>query len=67
MWFEAQVCRAGAVAPTLYSKAGHFENLPYQDYDWSNVFGANCENVVGYMPVPVGLAGLSLIFLPCRI
>ena len=31
--------------------------LPYQQYDWSRVFGVCCENVVGYMPVPVGLAG----------
>ncbi|KAL4917399.1 hydroxymethylglutaryl-coenzyme A reductase-domain-containing protein [Aspergillus aurantiobrunneus] len=32
-------------------------DLPYQQYDWSRVFGVCCENVVGYMPVPVGLAG----------
>ncbi|OJI99497.1 hypothetical protein ASPVEDRAFT_38907 [Aspergillus versicolor CBS 583.65] len=31
--------------------------LPYEQYDWSRVFGVCCENVVGYMPVPVGLAG----------
>ncbi|KAL3474067.1 hydroxymethylglutaryl-coenzyme A reductase-domain-containing protein [Aspergillus californicus] len=31
--------------------------LPFEQYDWSRVFGVCCENVVGYMPIPVGLAG----------
>ncbi|KAL6232800.1 hydroxymethylglutaryl-coenzyme A reductase-domain-containing protein [Aspergillus navahoensis] len=44
-------------------------DLPFQDYDWSRVFGVCCENVVGYMPVPVGFAGPLVIdgqsyFLP---
>jgi len=33
------------------------ETLPYQHYDYSKVMGACCENVVGYMPVPVGVVG----------
>ena len=35
--------------------------LPYEDYNYENVHGACCENVVGYMPLPVGVAGPMII------
>ena len=28
-----------------------------KDYAYERVFGACCENVVGYMPIPLGIAG----------
>jgi len=32
-------------------------NIPYLHYDYGKVFGANCEIVLGYIPIPVGLIG----------
>jgi len=31
--------------------------VPYAGYDYGKVFGANCEIVVGYVPIPLGLVG----------
>ncbi|TGZ83659.1 hypothetical protein EX30DRAFT_327285 [Ascodesmis nigricans] len=31
--------------------------LPYENYDYDRVHGACCENVVGYLPLPLGVAG----------
>ncbi|KAG5498821.1 hypothetical protein JKF63_03110 [Porcisia hertigi] len=37
------------------------EKLPYKSYDWDRVVGQSCENILGYVPVPVGLAGPLLL------
>jgi hydroxymethylglutaryl-CoA reductase (NADPH) len=37
------------------------EDLPFQNYEYSKVLGACCENVIGYIPIPVGVAGPFLV------
>jgi hydroxymethylglutaryl-CoA reductase (NADPH) len=34
-----------------------FENLSYKHYNYSKVLNACCENVLGYVEIPVGYAG----------
>ena len=43
--------------------------LPYKDFNYENVHGNCCENVIGYLPLPLGVAGPLVIdgqsfFLP---
>ncbi|KAF9352712.1 3-hydroxy-3-methylglutaryl-coenzyme A (HMG-CoA) reductase isozyme [Mortierella sp. AD094] len=54
--------RAVKIRRALISRATHtktLENshLPMYYYDYSNVMGQCCENVIGYIPLPVGVAG----------
>jgi hydroxymethylglutaryl-CoA reductase (NADPH) len=41
--------------------ASALEGLPHEGYDYARIFGANCEIVCGYIPLPVGLVGPLLL------
>ena len=56
---RAMVARTPATAE--FSNSLEYSKLPYQDYNYENVHGACCENVIGYMPIPVGVAGPFVI------
>ena len=54
--------RAVKIRRALISRASFSQSLeksllPHVDYNYAQVMGACCENVVGYMPIPVGIAG----------
>ncbi|KAG0373738.1 3-hydroxy-3-methylglutaryl-coenzyme A (HMG-CoA) reductase isozyme [Mortierella sp. AD032] len=54
--------RAVKIRRALISRATHTKTLessllPMHYYDYSKIIGQCCENVIGYMPLPVGVAG----------
>ncbi|KIJ07939.1 hypothetical protein PAXINDRAFT_173184, partial [Paxillus involutus ATCC 200175] len=54
--------RAVGIRRALISRATPTQTLEYSDvpmtnYDYSRVLGACCENVIGYIPIPLGVAG----------
>lgn len=58
---RAVIVRRKAIAKLADAPIIDTKSLPYANYDYSRVFGACCENVIGYMPIPVGVAGPLII------
>lgn len=48
-------------ATTVTTSQLERSKVPYLNYNYENVHGACCENVIGYMPIPLGAAGPLII------
>lgn len=56
--FERAVgIRRSFISRSLSIQSFEDNELPFRNYDYSKVMGACCENVIGYMPLPLGVAG----------
>ncbi|KAJ9098472.1 hypothetical protein QFC19_006339 [Naganishia cerealis] len=49
--------RRAVISRASLTRTLESSELPMSGYDYSRIIGACCENVVGYMPIPVGIAG----------
>ena len=43
------------------TKKNILKNIPFKNYSYEDVYGRCCENVIGYIQVPLGLAGPILM------
>jgi hydroxymethylglutaryl-CoA reductase (NADPH) len=49
--------RRAVISRASVTRTLEASDLPMSNYDYSRIIGACCENVIGYMPIPVGIAG----------
>ncbi|RNF11332.1 hydroxymethylglutaryl CoA reductase [Trypanosoma rangeli] len=55
------VASVASQQPDGESKKNALHAIPYENYDWDQVVGQNCENIIGYLPIPLGIAGPILM------
>lgn len=58
---RAVVVRRKAIAKLANAPVLTSGRVPWKDYNYDRVFGACCENVIGYIPLPLGIAGPLII------
>ncbi|KAL4080031.1 hydroxymethylglutaryl-coenzyme A reductase-domain-containing protein [Scleroderma yunnanense] len=54
---RAVVIRRALISRATSTKTLEYSDVPYANYDYGRVLGACCENVIGYIPIPLGVAG----------
>ncbi|KAH9053184.1 hydroxymethylglutaryl-coenzyme A reductase-domain-containing protein [Lactarius vividus] len=54
---RAVLIRRALISRSSRTKTLEHSDIPMSHYDYSRVMGACCENVVGYIPIPLGIAG----------
>ncbi|KAG0758717.1 hypothetical protein G6F24_009602 [Rhizopus arrhizus] len=54
---RAVIIRRALISRASTTKTLEHSLLPVTNYHYDKVMGACCENVIGYMPIPVGVAG----------
>jgi len=54
---RAVLIRRALISRASLTKTLEHSDIPMTNYDYSRVIGACCENVIGYMPIPLGIAG----------
>ncbi|RNF03798.1 hydroxymethylglutaryl CoA reductase [Trypanosoma conorhini] len=55
------VSRVAFQQPDGEKKESALHSIPFENYDWDRVVGHNCENIIGYVPIPLGIAGPILM------
>lgn len=55
------ISRAVKIRRHFFAKEKDWSEIPYKNYKWDMVKGKNCENVIGYVPIPLGIIGPLLI------
>ena len=59
--FERAVNIRRIIVEKKIGHSGILQSLPFQNYDYQKIHGQCCENVIGYIQVPVGVAGPIIV------